>query len=249
MKRLLSFCFCLCSLASTSAAGDLPGRELLVRRLASLPVPLQNAGVRRMEGVRGVALTVDLCPSRKPLDREPFLLAMRHLPLRPVPVAVAVTGKWLDTHPDDARWLRERETAGDLAITWVNHSDTHPYDPALPLDRNFLLTDGVDIGREIDEAERKIREIGAVPSTFFRFPGLVADRRIYDAVLSRGLIPLGSDAWLAKGEEPRQGSIILVHGTGNEPEGIRRLEALFRNPPRDFRLVPVGELIAGVTPP
>jgi hypothetical protein len=35
-----------------------------------------------------------------------------------------------------------------------------------------------------------------------------------------GLIPIGSDAWLAKGQPVHAGSIVLIHGNGNEPIGI-----------------------------
>jgi len=34
-----------------------------------------------------------------------------------------------------------------------------------------------------------------------------------------GLIPLGSKAWLAKGEKAGANSIILIHGNKNEPAG------------------------------
>ena len=35
-----------------------------------------------------------------------------------------------------------------------------------------------------------------------------------------GIIPIGSDAWLAKGQQPQAGSIVLIHGNGNEPLGV-----------------------------
>jgi len=40
------------------------------------------------------------------------------------------------------------------------------------------------------------------------------------------LIPVGSNAWLAKGEEPKDGSIILVHGNSNEHSGIEKAMVL-----------------------
>ena len=42
-----------------------------------------------------------------------------------------------------------------------------------------------------------------------------------DSVISYGLIPIGSDAWLAKGQPVHKGSIVLIHGNGNEPVGIK----------------------------
>jgi len=34
------------------------------------------------------------------------------------------------------------------------------------------------------------------------------------------LIPIGTDAWLAKGQQAENGSIVLIHGNGNEPVGV-----------------------------
>jgi hypothetical protein len=42
-----------------------------------------------------------------------------------------------------------------------------------------------------------------------------------DNVIEYGLIPIGSDAWLAKGQPIHSGSIVLIHGNGNEPIGIK----------------------------
>ena len=39
------------------------------------------------------------------------------------------------------------------------------------------------------------------------------------------LVTLGADAWLAIGQKPGPGSIVLVHPNGNEPEGLRRFAA------------------------
>lgn len=245
MRRyLLLTLFCL---ASGAMAADLPPgvRQATIDRLAREPVPLQNGGIRRVDGARGSALTVDLCPSAKPLDRHLFTRLAELSRRRPVPVAIAITGRWFDTHPDDFRWLREMERSGLFAITWVNHSDTHPYDRSLPLSKTFLLTEGIDLEREITGVETKLRAAGVTPSPFFRFPGLVADRRLVDTLLARGVIPIGSDAWLAKGEEPRDGSIILVHGNGNEPAGVARLLTLLETTPLGEKLVSLTELLSG----
>ena len=64
--------------------------------------------------------------------------------------------------------------------------------------------------------ERKL-----LPSVFFRFPGLVSDQAIFDKILALGLIPVGTDAWLAKGQWPTEGSIVLIHANGNEPLGVK----------------------------
>lgn len=57
---------------------------------------------------------------------------------------------------------------------------------------------------------------GLVPSVFFRCPGLVFGRAVSEKLLSYGLISVGSDVWLAKGQQVRNGSIVLIPGNGNK---------------------------------
>ena len=78
-------------------------------------------------------------------------------------------------------------------------------------------------------------ENGLLPSPFFRFPGLVSDRKLIEQLRALSLIPIGADAWLAKGETPHPGSIILVHANGNEPEGIRLLLSFYEKQREPFR--------------
>jgi hypothetical protein len=72
-------------------------------------------------------------------------------------------------------------------------------------------------------------ENGMTPSVFFRFPGLVSDSVLFRKITAYGLIPVGTDAWLAKKQSPKSGSIVLVHANGNEPYGIQRFFGLLRN--------------------
>ncbi|MGN6638288.1 MAG: polysaccharide deacetylase family protein, partial [Mucilaginibacter sp.] len=51
-------------------------------------------------------------------------------------------------------------------------------------------------------------------------PGLVSDQQLVYKITDYGLIPIGSDAWLAKGQQANDGSIVLIHGNGNEPVGV-----------------------------
>ncbi len=68
--------------------------------------------------------------------------------------------------------------------------------------------------------EKLLLQRGLIPSVFFRYPGLVANETLLLKLNKLSIIPLGSDAWLAKKEIPKAGSIILVHGNSNEHEGI-----------------------------
>ena len=212
--------------AADPAAAALDSTPFLkaLQRYSSPPYLLQNAGATHAQSaVPGVFLTVDLCPSRRPFERELFEAAERLGKGAPIPVAVAVSGVWLASHGAELAYLQGEIAQGRLAITWVNHSDHHVYDPKAALERNFLLTPGTDFTAEVLELERLLLARGLVPSPFFRFPGLVSDRATMLRLRELSLIPIGSDAWLAKGESPRQGSFILVHGNGNEPKGVKLL--------------------------
>lgn len=194
----------------------------------------QDAGiVHALPSGNGVVLTVDLCPSPRPLDRRLFEAVIETFrpEEKPVPLGVALTGRWMERHKDDLAWLRGLETSGEIAVTWINHSYNHRYAKALPISRNFLLEPGTDMRNEILATEALMLGNGLTPSVFFRFPGLVSDLDLVKRVVSFGLAPIGSDAWLAKtakDREPSPGSIVLVHGNGNEPLGVNRFLALLR---------------------
>ena len=82
------------------------------------------------------------------------------------------------------------------------------------------MTKGVDPEAEILDTERLLIANGETPSLFFRFPGLVSSDPLMQAVSRFHLVTLGADAWLAKGQQPEKGSIVLVHPNGNEPKGL-----------------------------
>lgn len=131
-------------------------------------------------------------------------------------------------HPADLAYLKSLVSRGDLAVTWVNHSYHHCYDPARPLWADFLLESGTNVASEVLLNEQAMLQNGLRPSVFFRFPGLVSSRAVFDEVLSFGLLHIGSDAWLAKGQRPKPGSFVLIHANGNEPVGIVDFVTLVR---------------------
>lgn len=186
--------------------------------------PMQNAGVTSLPSrTSGIHLTIDLCPSRRPLTREVFtkIISVFSDEERPVPVSIAVTGVWMKEHPDDLAWLLNLDRSGALRIRWINHTLHHRYDPNLPVKENFLLKKHTDIDAEVLGNEQAMLAHGIVPSLFFRFPGLVSDSAVFERITGYGLLPIGSDAWLAKGEKPKEGSVVLIHGNGNEPIGVK----------------------------
>lgn len=176
---------------------------------------LQNHGLTgAKDHSTGTYLTVDLCPSTKEFNKPFFELIKQ----KEWPVAIAVSGLWILKHSDDWRWLQQ--TLAHSPVTWVNHSRNHPVYPDVPLEKNYLLSEGRDVKKEILTNEILMIQKGLTPAIFFRFPGLVANENALAITQELGLIPLGSNAWLSKGEKPQAGSIVLVHGNGNEPRGI-----------------------------
>jgi len=192
---------------------------------------LQNSGIiHGFPKEHGVSLTIDLCPSHKPLDRTVLtsVIAEFDKSEKPVPIALSITGQFMLTHASDLEWLKELIASKEISVTWINHTYNHHYDPQLPLKDNFLLEANTDLNFEILETEKALLQHGFLFSVFFRFPGLVSDNTIVDKVVDYGLIPIGSDAWLAKGQAIRAGSIVLIHGNGNEPVGIKDFIRLLR---------------------
>jgi hypothetical protein len=226
---------------------------LALEKHTSPPCPLQNDGLTEADNFRkGSFLTVDLCPSQKAFEKRLFegLITLWKDRRDAAPVAVAITGAWAVRHEDDLQWLRDQIQAQKLRVTWINHSFHHPYDRSKPMAENFLLTPGTDFEQEVLANEVMLLEHGLLPSVFFRFPGLVSDCNLIDRLRKLSLIPVGSRAWLAKGEMPQAGSIILVHGNGNEPQGVDLLLKLFRKHRDEFtqgawQLRPLNESLIG----
>lgn len=138
-------------------------------------------------------------------------------------------------HPTDLDWILNLIKKNKISVEWINHSYHHRYNKELPLSRNFLLEKGTNIDKEILYTEIKMIKMGLVPPVFFRFPGLISDDDIFKEAISYRLIPIGTDAWLAKSETPTPGSIVLVHGNGNEPLGIKKLFELLQKEKENIR--------------
>lgn len=201
-----------------------------LKEATATPSPLQNAGLTHLKGTNSY-LTMDLCPSARPLDRPFLIWLLSSTAQRPIPIGLSITGKWLQSHESDFKWLQDQEHQGHFEITWINHSATHPYDPTQTLTKTFLRTEGIDFETEVITVEKMLLERGSVPSVFFRFPGLVSSDDLMTQLRRWSLIPIGSNAWIAKGERPKAGSIILLHANGNEPKGLQMFKRLSTPPP------------------
>lgn len=224
-----------------------------LNQYTSPPYQLANDGLIQAEyPINGMFLTIDMCPSTKFFEENFFktLVALSDQLHRPIPIALSVSGLWMIGHPQEFAWLIQQQKANKLQITWINHSFSHPYYMDLPLNRNFLLTGDTKIDREILDTEKILIQNQLVPSVFFRFPGLISDQQLILKLREYGLIPVGSNAWLAKGEQPKNGSIILVHGNSNEPEGIAIIMPLLKR--TDVHWLPLSKAFkakGGYSPP
>lgn len=211
---------------------------------------VQDAGiVRSLTPVAGYFLTVDLCPSSKKGFNQKLFETLEHASqvhgTAGLPVALAVSGKWMKNHPEAFSWLRNETDAGRLQTTWVNHTLSHPYDSHLDLAHNFMRQTGIDPLAEILGLEKLLVGQGITPSVFFRFPGLVSSPELVEILEDLHLVVVGSDAWLAKGQQPKPGSAILIHGNLNEPAGVKlMLEWVARQKEDSIYFLPL-ESIAG----
>jgi len=103
------------------------------------------------------------------------------------------------------------------------------------MDKSYLYPFLTDLFFEITAVEKLLIKNGITPSVFIRYPGLVADYKIRKTVAEKfGLMAIGSDTWLAKGERLKSGSIILIHGNKNEPAGIKIFNKLLDSKRLEF---------------
>jgi peptidoglycan/xylan/chitin deacetylase (PgdA/CDA1 family) len=199
----------------------------LLAHSTTAPYPLHNDGITHQDS-RGVVITTDLCPSsKKGFEKQLYETLIAHYP-HPVPITLFITGKWIDKHPKALKQFISWERNGALAITWGNHTYTHPYRRGAPARSTFALTPGYDLRRDTLRLEKRLLEAGVAPSVFFRFPGLISDKHTIKIIHDLGLIPIGTDAWIAKGQKPKKGSIVLLHGNRNEPQGVKRFLEIIR---------------------
>ena len=176
-----------------------------------------------------VYLTVDMCPSSQPIAGYLFrqINALATEVDGDFSVSIAISGNWLVEHEEAFVWLQALAKHAKWRPRWINHSMRHGRDRH-NRQSLFLTHPRIRIDREILSLEKLLLEFGEVPSIYFRFPGLRADRRRLQQISEYGLIALGADAWVGNDETIYDGSVVLVHGNGNESEGMFALQRFFR---------------------
>ncbi|WP_333803215.1 hypothetical protein [Sulfurospirillum sp.] len=187
---------------------------------------------------KAIYLTMDLCPSTKKGYESEFIEKLTKQNGK-TPIAIALSSGWKDHHEKEFEALVKNPL---LEITWINHTHTHFYDPKLPERQNFMLHANTNVKAEILGVEKTLLEEGITPSVFFRFPGLIADEKLMRELRETYfLIPLGSNAWIAKNEPVKTGSIILIHGNKNEPQGITMMEKKLPDVVKNYKFHTIQE--------
>lgn len=184
---------------------------------------------------KGYALTIDLCEKPRKKERQfetrlfDFLEKISLERQIIVPVGIAVSISWIKQEPLAFERIIQMRDSGTLNVTWINHSATHPVNKG-----KFLTAANTDFKTEVLATEKYLLERGEIPSVFFRFPGLIYNQDLLTKLKEFSLIPLDANTWLGKGEKIRDGSIILIHGNGNEPEGIDIFLKFFQKTQSEF---------------
>jgi peptidoglycan/xylan/chitin deacetylase (PgdA/CDA1 family) len=190
----------------------------LLNKSSSAPYPLENDGIVRTEN--GIVLTTDLCPSsKKGFEKRLYKTLFLNF-TNPVPVTLFITKRWIKRHIKEFRKFKTWQKEGKLDITWGNHTAYHHYHPKAKLEHNYVLSPEENLKKDVLDLEIELLNRGVTPSVFFRFPGLVSNKKSVLLVKKLGLIIIGSNSWLANGDKLKNNSIILLHGNKNEPRGI-----------------------------
>jgi hypothetical protein len=193
-------------------------------------------GLRRSDAAdlkATMAVTADMCWSLRPIERRLFDLARTSgIGGRNACVTVFMCGRWLEQHPSDMEYLMDLG-GSSVDIEWGLHSWLHPKAGGFMNDfsREQVLSDTLRL-------EQELLAWGIVPIVYYRFPGLIHDQQRLGAVLDMNLLPIDADAWIAVqgssseyGGPLANGSIVLVHGNGNEPRGINQfMDWIHANP-------------------
>ena len=187
-------------------------------KLLNYPAKFQNGGITSS---KHITLTIDFCQSsKKGFDKQIFTSLIKKYK-NPVPVTLFMTYLWIKHHNKEFLTLQKWQKEKKLNITWGNHTATHPYKKHLPLNQNFVLIKGYDLKKDTMNMEKFYISHNITPSIFFRFPGLISDKKTINTIKKLGLLTIGSNTWLAKGEKIKKDSIILIHGNKNEEKGVK----------------------------
>ncbi|MFH0792517.1 MAG: polysaccharide deacetylase family protein [bacterium] len=233
--------------------GRKPGKTSFDNAKANLPTFATSECLGLIHGPRErlpqtVSLTLDMCWSLRDIETEfffslPEIARARGGKVWPV---VFVTGRWMEQHPGDMDRLIRLSQRPEVVIIWGNHSWVHPkdYDFMNDFSPEELEADTL-------RTESLMLEYGIVPTVYYRFPGLIHDEAHLGKILELDLLPIDCESWMsAIGSNqppsrvpPRDGSILLLHGNGNEHSGITVMNDWLTSNPT-WKFGPLNEFVA-----
>jgi soluble lytic murein transglycosylase-like protein/TolA-binding protein/peptidoglycan/xylan/chitin deacetylase (PgdA/CDA1 family) len=194
---------------------------------------------------RSISVTLDFCWSTHRFESR-FLTNLPAMgkKLGAAPVTLFICGRWMDQHPTEMQSLLDLERQKGAELCWGLHSWVHP------ISNGFMNRLSPDAVREDTlRLERALLEWGVIPTVYYRFPALIHDPPRVAAILDLDLLPIDCDAWIAVqgtpqpfGHPTQDGSIVLLHGNGNEPVGIARFEAWLASHP-DWHWKPLCDFL------
>ncbi len=218
----------------------------LLREQSDASAALRSS--RGPAGEKSVAVTVDLCWSLRPYERKFFssLSELAQAGEQTYNATLFVSGRWLEQHPTEMQALIELGRQENVGITWGLHSWAHPKSGGFMND--FTAE---ELRADTLRLERDMLQWGIVPTVFYRFPGLIHDGPRLVEILGMDLLAIDCNTWMAlvRPDRPEPfyhpvagGGIILIHGNGNEPRGIRAFDAWLRSDP-DWKWRPLAEFL------
>jgi peptidoglycan/xylan/chitin deacetylase (PgdA/CDA1 family) len=220
--------------AAAPSSAELPPPPVLA--------PFSGAALTRVVTAEPVvALTFDACATKRQnngFDREIFAILQREQ----VPATVFMSGRWIETHPKEAR-----ELADEPLIEIGNHSWDHP---------QFSRLSRRHARAEIEDTERAIAGLGR-KSVGFRPPfgdwagWLLHETTKLPVVLwdvvsgdAGGHVPAPGIIDVVT-RSARPGSIVIFHINGRGPHTKEALPEIIRQlRARGLRFVRVSELLA-----
>lgn len=176
------------------------------------------------------SLTVDMCQSSRVWDLDLFrwMVDLSSVTGEPTRVGIAMTGLWAARHSHNFQQLLDWQRDGKLDITWINHSNRHQLSKDSRGKYHFLTKASIDFEKAVTDLEILLLSQDQMFSPLFRFPGLVHDSHRLRQLNGLSLLGLDANGWLAKGQPLADGSVVLLHGNGNETVGVRMFfEAIF----------------------
>jgi len=231
-RSLVSYLILQSSLGESFQRSDLNANLpyfKLLRKAAHEPIAEFTANPEAVNGKIPIVLSLDFCPSVHRADFD----FIEHLPnyfSSPNWIAF-MSGKWIKAHPQELQRLVDLNVSGKQQIIFANHSFQHPHKAP------FIADSKLDFKADTLKAEEVFLERGIAPAMFYRFPGLISNTTTLNTLNSLGYIAISSKAWIAKRQLPVKGSIVLLHGNGNEKNGINEFKQFLAKHPHEYELI------------